>query len=290
MSHSERCVSPIRACEDIPVQRAVTASIDLTLAGSIDLIFSFAVAQQTPLASEHLTIVQGDRGLVPVELIDQHGGRIHRLTGDAGPLTLRYDAVVDGRALPQAPTALETITYLRPSRYAQSDELFGEARRRFSGLGGHELLIAVTRFVEDTVVYSPGLSKVTDSAVTTLASGTGVCRDYAHLVVALLRAMDVPARYVSVYAPGLRPMDFHAVAEAYIDGAWFVVDATRLANRHSLVRIGTGRDAADVAFLSYYGGNITLDHLSVDARLLEPAETAPAIPETDDFETPVQLA
>jgi transglutaminase-like putative cysteine protease len=88
-------------------------------------------------------------------------------------------------------------------------------------------------------------------------TGQGVCRDYAHVVIALLRAMDMPARYAA-FAPGLRPMDFHAVAEAYLDGSWYVIDATRLANRRSLVRIATGRDAADCAFLSYHGGYVGL--------------------------------
>src|SRR5690606_13899415 len=93
----------------------------------------------------------------------------------------------------------------------------------------------------------------TDGAVSTLLSRRGVCRDFAHLVVAFLRALDVPARVVSVYAPGLTPMDFHAVAEAAIDGTWHVVDATGLAPRQSLLRIATGRDAADTAFLSARG-------------------------------------
>ena len=84
----------------------------------------------------------------------------------------------------------------------------------------------------------------------------GVCRDYAHLVIALLRGLDVPARLAAVYAPGLQPMDFHAVAEALIGGQWRVVDATLLAPRASLVRIATGRDAADTAFLSAYGGAV----------------------------------
>ena len=79
----------------------------------------------------------------------------------------------------------------------------------------------------------------------TLLAGAGVCRDYAHLVVALLRAVNVPARLVSVYAPGVYPMDFHAVAEAFVEGQWRVVDATLLAPRQSLVRITTGRDTAD---------------------------------------------
>jgi transglutaminase-like putative cysteine protease len=97
----------------------------------------------------------------------------------------------------------------------------------------------------------------------------GVCRDYAHLVVALLRARDVPARLVSVYAPGLQPMDFHAVAEACVDGAWYVVDPTCLAPRSSLVRIATGADAADTAFLSVVSGCARLDAIEVSA-VVEP--------------------
>ena len=102
--------------------------------------------------------------------------------------------------------------------------------------------------------YVPGSSDPIDGAADTLLAGAGVCRDYAHLVVALLRAVFVPARLVSVYAPGLYPMDFHAVAEAFVDGQWRVVDATLLAPRQSLVRIATGRDAADTAFLDNHKG------------------------------------
>ena len=98
-----------------------------------------------------------------------------------------------------------------------------------------------------------------------MLAGAGVCRDYAHLVVALLRAVKVPARLVSVYAPGLYPMDFHAVAEAVVEGQWRVVDATLLAPRDSLVRIATGRDAADTAFLDNHNGAINLSWLNVSA-------------------------
>jgi transglutaminase-like putative cysteine protease len=92
-----------------------------------------------------------------------------------------------------------------------------------------------------------------------------VCRDYAHLVIAMLRAVNVPARLVSVYAPGCSPMDFHAVAEAFVDGQWRVADATLLAPRQSMVRIATGRDAADTAFLDNHNGNIVLQNLMVTA-------------------------
>ena len=102
-----------------------------------------------------------------------------------------------------------------------------------------------------------------------------MCRDYAHLVVALARAVGMPARYVSVYAPGLSPMDAHAVVEIGVDGRWFVFDATRLAPRRSMVRIGTGRDAADVAILSSLGGVSGPTYFEVTAT------ASPVLPDED---------
>ena len=160
---------------------------------------------------------------------------------------------------------MELLEYLRPSRYCEADRLAPTARAEFSGLAGADLLAAVSSWVGTRLSYVPGSSQPTDGAVQTLLAGQGVCRDYAHLVIGLLRSLDVPARLAAVYAPGLDPMDFHAVAEAYVDGAWHVVDATTLAPRSTLVRIATGRDAADTAFLSSYGGNVALDAIQVMA-------------------------
>ena len=106
--------------------------------------------------------------------------------------------------------------------------------------------------------YLSGWSRPTDGAVDTLLAGQGVCRDFAHLVTAVLRALDVPARTVAVYAPGLTPMDFHSVVEAFVEGQWLAVDAAGLAPRSSLVRIATGRDSTDTAFLSSYTGEISM--------------------------------
>ena len=151
----------------------------------------------------------------------------------------------------------------------------------FAGLKGIELLTAVCSWVHDRLRYVPGSSRVTDGAVGTLLARRGVCRDYAHLVIALLRSIDVPARMAAVYAPGLSPMDFHAVAEALVDGKWHVVDATGLAPRQSLLRIATGRDAADIAFLTNHWANLTLVTLTVSAVVDE-------LP-FDDFQQPVSL-
>jgi hypothetical protein len=127
------------------------------------------------------------------------------------------------------------------------------------------LLERVSLWVGTRLNYVPGSSDPIDGAVETMLAGAGVCRDFVHLVVALLRAVKVPARAVSVYAPGLFPMDFHAVAEAFVDGQWRVVDGTLLAPRQALVRIATGRDAADIAFLDNHRGAIILNKLAVTA-------------------------
>ena len=140
----------------------------------------------------------------------------------------------------------------------------------------------VSSWVGTQLFYVSGSSRVTDGATQTLLARQGVCRDYAHLVIALLRARNVPARLVSVYAPGLSPMDFHAVVEAAIDGRWHVVDATAMAPRQSLVRIATGRDASDTAFLTTQSGRTSLATMRVGATC------TPELP-TDDVHQLVAL-
>ena len=186
-------------------------------------------------------------------------GRVHRFPAGCGRLVVAYDATVTGPVPTAAVTPADEITYLRPSRYAEADRLTTVAHAEFGGTTDPpDLLAAVSSWVGTRLAYVPGSSRPTDGAVETLLQRQGVCRDYAHLVIALLRGLNVPARLTAVYAPGLEPMDFHAVAEAAIDGTWSVVDATLLAPRSSLLRICTGRDAADTAFLSTYGGEAQL--------------------------------
>ncbi len=193
-------------------------------------------------------------------------GRIHVCSPPPGELRINYCAVVTGRAAVPKVTDAERIIYRRPSRYAESDRLGPIAQAEFEGLTDPtELLAAVSSWVGSQLSYVPGSSQPTDGAVDTMLKRQGVCRDYAHLVVALLRGLDVPARLVAVYAPGLQPMDFHAVAEAAVGDTWQVVDATLLAPRSSLVRIATGRDAADTAFMSTYGGYAELLYTEVSA-------------------------
>lgn len=205
---------------------------------------------------------------VPVqigELQDQHGTRLHHLVTGTGNLTISYSARVEGKGQPMAVNELDALRYMRPSRYAESDALARTAAGEFPGLTGRAALDAVVEWVSGRLEYVPGSSLPTDSAISTMLSRQGVCRDYAHLTVGLLRALNVPARLVSVYAPGLTPMDFHAVCEALVDGEWLLVDATHLAPRESMLRVATGRDAADTAFLTTETGNPILTDMTVRA-------------------------
>jgi transglutaminase-like putative cysteine protease len=243
--------------------RTVSAHLELDISGRTDMVFSIAVSADSEFQREDLSITLDGVPQLATELVDRHGSRLHRLVGDRGRMVVDYSAEVTGRSQPPAVDELDLVTYLRPSRYCESDSLLPTARSEFAGLSGHSLLTAVTLWVWEKLAYVPGSSLVTDGAARTLMARRGVCRDYAHLVIALLRALDVPARMVAVYAPGLSPMDFHAVAEAYVDGRWWVVDATRLAPRQSLLRISTGRDAADIAFLTNHWADLRLERLEV---------------------------
>jgi len=264
----------------VAVRRVVTADIEAALGDSTALAFAVAVADGVE-RDEELELTLDARPIEATALADLHGTRLHALRAGPGRLTLRYRAVVTGQAEPPSVTPLDAIVYARPSRYCPSDALTPTARELFSGLAGHDLLRAVRDWVHGRTAYVSGSSSPTDSAMETLLSRQGVCRDFAHLVIAMLRALDVPARLVAVYAPGLAPMDFHAVVEAAVDGRWFVVDATGLAPRQSLLRISTGRDAADTAFLTNTLADLELTRLEVTATVDE-------LP-GDDHTAPVQL-
>jgi transglutaminase-like putative cysteine protease len=234
------------------MRRDVTVALDLQSDGPAELVLAIGVAE--PLAGEEQFAAVQDGALLPVRMLeDIHGGRLHVLDVQKGTVRIDYSATVENQAPPPDIDAMQEVRYLRPSRYCESDILRPIAVAEFSGLSGHELLAAVSSWVFTRIAYVTGSSLPTDGAVRTLLTRRGVCRDFAHLVVGFLRALDVPARVVAVYAPGLSPMDFHAVAEAAIDGTWFVVDPTGLAPRQSMLRIATGRDAADIAFLTARG-------------------------------------
>ena len=251
------------------MHRTVSADIDLDVTAAGRVVFQVAVVKSPGLRiDETLQLTLDGVPQRTWEVVGVTGSRFHLLEAQPGKLLMSYRAVVSGQA--DAPEVLEyeLIQYLRPSRYAESDKLAAVAFREFKHIESpEELLGAVAAWVGQQLSYVSGSSDPIDGSVDTYLLGQGVCRDYAHLVVALLRARNIPARLVAVYAPGLSPMDFHAVAEAFVDGQWRVVDGTLLAPRSSLLRIATGRDAADTAFLDNFGGAITFNDATVTATV-----------------------
>lgn len=249
------------------MKREVRAQLDVDVLAASTLEFQVAVA---PLSgaqvTESLSLALNGQQVEAREIAGEHGNRIHRLDVGEGNLKVCYTATILGQADEVPVDEADLSTYLRPSRYAEADKFYGFAETEF---GEHTeprvLLEKVSSWVGSRLTYSPGSSDPIDGAVDTLLAAKGVCRDYAHLVVALLRAVKVPARLVAVYAPGCDPMDFHAVAEAVVDNQWRVVDATCLAPRQTMVRITTGRDAADTAFLDNHGGQIVLNESIISA-------------------------
>lgn len=168
----------------------------------------------------------------------------------------------------------DTLPFLFPSRYAPSDLLREEASELFGGIDGKlNQALAVEDWLSSNVEYVVGASGEGSSALDTLQSKSGVCRDFAHLGIAFCRALTIPARYVTVYAYQLQPQDFHAVFEVYVGGNWFVIDGTRLAPLDGMIRIGSGRDASDAAVATLFG-EIHGAGVAVDVQI--PADLADA--------------
>lgn len=251
-----------------PMRWTVGCHLGIEVAAETTVVLQIAPAATVGRRIDEVLEVLVDGRPLPVRRIDgDHGGVAHVLTSPAGSLTVDLRASVvessspmpDHGAEPDRELGHEQLTYLRQSRYCPSDTFDGFAAYELGHLApGAELLDAVGAWVARRLTYESGSSGPLDSAVDSLFAGRGVCRDFAHLAITVLRALDVPARLVAVYAPGLSPMDFHAVVEAHVDGRWCILDPTRLAPRPSLLRIATGRDAADTAFLTVLGGDATL--------------------------------
>lgn len=249
------------------LRRRVSGHLVLDVHQPVTMILKVAVSDMPGAElTERLAVTRDGLPLQAAEIVIPGEGRTHMLALTPGRVVVDYAAMVAGRAAEPTVTSGDRIIYLRPSRYAESDRLAAVAQSEFAGIAAPaDLLAAVSSWVGTRLSYVRGSSGPTDGAVDTLLARQGVCRDYAHLVIALLRAVDVPARMTAAYAAGLNPMDFHAVAEAAVDGHWRVVDSTLLAPRSALIRISSGRDAADTAFLSIYGGAADLLETSVTA-------------------------
>jgi len=237
------------------------------------------------LRTPHQTVLNESFTIDPYikveELLSANGeNRLMRFeVVDAGKIKVTYKATVDNHyvlsdhehqdEIPVAQFDPSILPYLNPSRYCQSDKLYRLANNMFGHIHNpFSKVIALTDWIYKNVQYQSGFSNAQTSAYDTVTQQAGVCRDFAHLGIALCRALTIPARYFTGYAYQLKPADFHACFEAYLGGEWILFDATKLVPLNGLVKIATGRDAADTALANIFG-NVYFTSMKVSCELAD---------------------
>jgi transglutaminase-like putative cysteine protease len=255
---------------------AIHTQLDYFFAGPTDVLLQLEAA-----AIPEQTIERAYIDISPVH----HFARVpaHDCIGDRlwlnveGRLTVDYTSTVsinricaDIAGLAAVPPHLlpgETVQYLFASRYCPSDQFGNFVDAQFGSLAGGARVQAIHDWIEQHFAYVAGSSTAATGAIDTFVMRQGVCRDFAHVMVTLTRACGIPARFASVYAPKVSPQDFHAVAEVFLDGTWYLVDATGMASGEDVAKIAVGRDAADTSFLTSYGQAL-LNRQTVEVTVL----------------------
>jgi transglutaminase-like putative cysteine protease len=204
------------------------------------------------LKTEELLSVSGENRLIRFEVTEPCNVKVtYKATVDNSYKIVNYEGIYDESATLLDQTVLP---YLYPSRYCQSDKLYRLAHNLFGHIvNPFTKVIALTDWIHRNVQYLSGSTNAQTSAFDTVTEQAGVCRDFAHLGIALCRALTIPARYFTGYSYQLQPADFHACFEAYLNGEWILFDATKLVPLNGMVKIATGRDAADTAIANIFG-------------------------------------
>lgn len=258
----------------------ISARFTFSAAQPTDVLLQFEAAALPEQRVEATTSLPPSQHTARVPAQDGIGERIWlRVAGDC---EVTYEAKVkvervlaDLATLPALDPHLlpgDAIKYLFDSRYCPADRFRPFVEAEFGGLAGGARVVAMRDWIARHFSYMPGTSSADTTALETFVERRGVCRDYAHVLVSLARASTIPARYVSVYDPGVEPPDFHAVAEVFLadpaiagGGAWHMVDATLMADPAHTAKVGVGRDAADVSFMTSFG-DIRFGTLAICAR------------------------
>ena len=247
----------------------ISASFSFELSEPADVLLQFeaaAIPEQAILESNCRTSAAEDLARVPAQ--DAIGERLWVRAN--GHFEVEYSARVEVRRMVGDlatlqgldPHALpgEAVEYLFDSRYCPADRFQPFVATRFDETDGGARVQAICNWIAENFKYVPMSSDSNTTALDSFVERRGICRDYAHVLITLVRASAIPARYVSAYAPGVTPPDFHALAEVFLadptiagGGAWYMVDATGMADPASTVKIGVGRDAADVSFMTVFG-------------------------------------
>lgn len=229
-------------------------------------LFIFNIAVPTTATQRVLCEAIAPRpGVAVDEFRDASGAnRFLRLNVAPGRFSMSYLAAVElappivdtaAERIPLSEVPPEAILCALASRYCEAEQLFALACAEFGNIvPGYAQVEAICAWIRANITYKIGTSSPSTTACDVLTSRAGVCRDFAHLGIALCRALNIPARFVTGYTRYEEPpQDFHALFEAYLGGQWQLFDPTELAPIDSIVRIGSGRDAGDVAFATFFG-------------------------------------
>lgn len=257
-----------------------------------DFVFNMQAAhtERQQVFSESLDITPA----TPYEALErtQDGIRYLRVQAQPGPFKVVYQASVDLnhsqehpdslQEMPVSELPLDVLTYIYPSRYCPSDKFGALANFEFGHLTpGYARVMAIRDWVNKRTGFVTGSSGGTTSALETLLDHVGVCRDFAHLMISICRALNIPARFVSGIDygadPALGPTDFHAYVEVMLSGQWYLFDPSGVSPIMGLIRLGTGRDAADVAFATVFG-NVSSEAPVIDIEAVEDADRKMELP------------
>jgi transglutaminase-like putative cysteine protease len=268
-----------------------------------DFVFNIEAAQtlRQRVVAERLILPKGCEIVRHVDPATR--SRFLRVLAPEGPMAVRYTATVDIDQHLENPSVIgecaigkvpgSVLPYVFPSRYCQSDRLLRLAYDLFGKLPhGYARVQAICNWVSDNVAFASNTTNGETSACDTVLQRQGVCRDFAHLMIALCRALNIPARFATGIDygadPALGPQDFHAYVEVYLGDRWWIFDPSGTAIPTGFVRLGTGRDAADVPFCMIFGMATMTDmqitisaETGTDGKLREPLPTDRAL-STDD--------
>ena len=274
------------------IRLKLAIELDYDIAAPSDFIFNIHAAhtERQQVLAENLSLSQDVPFAVDEDPVTHN--RCLRLSAMPGHLHLRYDATIDLlhhveqpahiAEVPVARLPTRVLGYIYPSRYCQSDRLLKLANREFGQQWqGYSRVQGIRDWVLQRTAFTQNTSNSNTSAIDTLLATEGVCRDFAHLMIALCRAVNIPARFATGIDygadPKLGPTDFHAYVEVYLGDRWYMFDPSGTAIPMGFVRFGTGRDAADVAFATIFGPvassapRITIEILpGADGRLVMP--------------------
>jgi len=243
-------------------------SCDLSFDLTVPTPFILMLRPQTLM---HQTVISNEYSLSPkipmTEFVDQFDNLCQRLEAPAGIFSIRTTSVVDvPEKIERAPGAAyehisqlpnSILRYLLPSRYCESDR-FGDMASQITmdATPGYDQVNAIVEWMRNAIQYTPGLSEIPYSAIEVNYRQSGVCRDFAHLGIALCRSLTIPARIVVGFLHELKPMDMHAWFEAYVGGRWYAFDAVHKNPTAGYVVVGHGRDVADVALYNQFGPSV----------------------------------